>query len=107
MMIEPREPVYQWGQRVVALVDLINDGSYPEHPVDAVLAEVGSEGEIVQVGRHEGANQPVYMVEFDGLVIGCFEEEIMLVQELHTMVDEARGQISLLPEEPRAASSSV
>ena len=27
--IEPREPAYAWGQRVIALDDLVNDGSYP------------------------------------------------------------------------------
>ncbi|MFZ0837316.1 MAG: nitrogen fixation protein NifZ, partial [Xanthobacteraceae bacterium] len=27
-MIEPRLPKYQWGQRVKALIDLHNDGSY-------------------------------------------------------------------------------
>jgi len=101
MMIEPREALYQWGQRVVALVDLINDGTYPERPDEAVLAEVGSEGEIVQVGHHEEANQPVYMVDFDGTVVGCVEEEIMLLQELRNMVSEARGQMPLLADDSR------
>ncbi|WP_369796172.1 nitrogen fixation protein NifZ [Aquabacterium sp. NJ1] len=101
MMIEPREPQYQWGQQVVALVDLINDGSYPDRADREVLVETGSEGEIVQVGRHEELNQPVYMVEFDGgLVIGCLEEEILLCMELDQMLAESRsqsaGQMSLL-----------
>lgn len=95
MMIEPREASYNWGQRVVAMVDLVNDGTYPEKPLDAVLVEMGSEGEVVQVGHHEESNQPVYMVEFDGLVIGCLEEEIMLLQELSNMALEARGQVPL------------
>ncbi|HEX5356208.1 MAG TPA: nitrogen fixation protein NifZ [Aquabacterium sp.] len=92
MMIEPREAQYQWGQQVVALVDLLNDGTYPDRAPDEVLVEIGSEGEIVQVGHHEEANQPVYMVEFNGLVIGCLEEEIMLCMELDQMAAEARGQ---------------
>jgi nitrogen fixation protein NifZ len=96
MMIEPREAQYKWGQQVVALVDLVNDGTYPDLPADAVLAEVGSEGEIVQIGHHTETNQPVYMVEFDGLVIGCLEEEILLCLELDKMLSEARGQQSLL-----------
>ena len=96
MMIEPREPQYQWGQQVVALVDLVNDGTHPDHAPDAVLASRGSEGEIVQVGRHVEANQPVYMVEFDGLVVGCLEEEILLCQELDQMLSESRGQLRLL-----------
>ncbi|HEX5373868.1 MAG TPA: nitrogen fixation protein NifZ [Aquabacterium sp.] len=95
MMIEPREPLYDWGQRVVALADMINDGSYPDCPVDAVLVEMGSEGEVVQVGHHQESNQPVYMVDFDGLVVGCLEEEILLVHELAHLAQEARGQAVL------------
>lgn len=94
MMNEPREAQYQWGQQVVALVDLVNDGTYPDLAPDAVLAEVGSEGEIVQVGHHTETNQPVYMVDFDGLVIGCLEEEILLCMELDQMLADARGQTS-------------
>lgn len=96
MMIEPREAQYQWGQKVVALVDLLNDGTYPDRPEDTVLVEMGSEGEIVQVGHHEEANQPVYMVDFDGQVVGCIEEEIMLSLELAQMAAEARGQQRLM-----------
>lgn len=92
MMIEPREPAYQWGQRVVALLDMLNDGTHPERPDGDVLVDMGCEGEIVQVGRHEEGNQPVYMVDFDGLVVGCLEEEIMLAIELQQMAAEARGQ---------------
>jgi nitrogen fixation protein NifZ len=92
MMIEHREPAYQWGQQVLALVDMLNDGTYPDKPDDAVLVAQGAEGEIVQVGHHEEANQPVYMVEFDGLVVGCLEEEIMLRQELEAMVLQARNE---------------
>jgi nitrogen fixation protein NifZ len=95
MMIEHREAQYQWGQQVVALVDLVNDGTHPDHPTDAVLAEVGSEGEIVQVGHHTESNQPIYMVDFNGLVIGCFEEEILLCMELDKMLAESRGQLKL------------
>jgi nitrogen fixation protein NifZ len=91
MMIEQREPAYQWGQQVVALVDMINDGSHPDRDPEAVLVEAGSEGEIVQVGHHEELNHPVYMVEFDGLVVGCLEEEILLLQELDEMLSKARG----------------
>lgn len=95
MMIEQREPVYDWGQRVVALEDMVNDGSHPEQPADAVLVERGSEGEIVQAGLHEASGQPVYMVDFDGLVVGCLEEEIMLRQELDALLQAARGQRAL------------
>ncbi len=29
-LVEPRAALYAWGQRVIALDDLVNDGSYPE-----------------------------------------------------------------------------
>lgn len=68
---------FQWGQRVRALGDLYNDGSYPDLPVDALLVREGDSGEIVQVGTHVDTNTPVYMVEFGGTnVVGCLEEEI-------------------------------
>ncbi|MFZ2157168.1 MAG: nitrogen fixation protein NifZ [Bradyrhizobium sp.] len=76
-MIEPRLPKYQWGQRVRALIDLLNDGSFPGKPADAMLVSVGDTGEIVQVGTQTEANLPIYLVEFgELLVVGCLEEEI-------------------------------
>lgn len=76
-MIEPRLPKYQWGQRVQAQIDLINDGSFPNAPADALLVKVGDTGEIVQVGSHTDSNTPIYLVEFaENLVVGCLEEEI-------------------------------
>jgi nitrogen fixation protein NifZ len=77
-MIEPRLPRYQWGQRVKALVDLRNDGSFPDAAIEALLVGTGDVGEIVQVGTHTEANLPVYLVEFgERLVVGCLEEEII------------------------------
>lgn len=77
-MIEPRMPKYQWGQRVRALSDLQNDGSYPNVPAGMVLVSGGDTGEIVQVGQHTESNTPIYLVEFPGQrVIGCLEEEII------------------------------
>jgi nitrogen fixation protein NifZ len=76
-MIEPRAPKFQWGQRVAALGDLHNDGSYPDAELAALLVSVGDQGEIVQVGMHTDSNTPVYLVEFgDRRVVGCLEEEI-------------------------------
>lgn len=76
-MAEPREAKYQWGQPVATTADLINDGSYPDAPVDSLLAAQGTRGEIVNVGMVEETGIPVYLVEFqDGKVIGVFEEEI-------------------------------
>ncbi len=75
-MFEPRAPKWQWGQRVAATVDLVNDGTYPDQPLDALLVAAGTVGEIVQIGHHVEANVPVYLVEFGGRVIGCLEEEL-------------------------------
>jgi nitrogen fixation protein NifZ len=77
-MIEPRLPKYQWGQRVKALIDLHNDGTFPDAAAEARLVNVGDTGEIVQVGTHSEANIPIYLVEFgERLVVGCLEEEIV------------------------------
>jgi nitrogen fixation protein NifZ len=79
-MIEPRLPKFQWGQRVKALIDLHNDGSFPNAPLEALLVGVGDTGEIVQVGTHTEENMPIYLVEFgEKLVVGCLEEEIVPV----------------------------
>jgi nitrogen fixation protein NifZ len=80
-MIDQCEPKYQWGQPVVATVDLYNDGSLPETDEDALLVVAGGPGEVVQVGRHEQANVPVYMVDFGVAVLGCLEEEIAVAPE--------------------------
>ena len=78
-MLEPKEPKYQWGQSITTKVDLVNDGSYPDAPINAVLEKSGSKGEIVNVGVVEDTRELVYLVEFtDGKVIGVFEEEISL-----------------------------
>lgn len=74
---EPRTPRFQWGQPVVTLVDLLNDGSYPDLAAAALLAEAGARGEVVNVGMVEDSGLPVYLVEFaDGKVIGVLEEEL-------------------------------
>ena len=76
-MMDIREPIYQWGQKVRATVDLVNDGSHPGFEQDATLAAAGTEGEIVNVGHHVDANIPVYLVEFSGgVVVGCLEDEL-------------------------------
>lgn len=78
-MAEAREPKFQWGQPVITATELVNDGSYPDAPVDELLESRGTHGEIVNVGLVEETGEPVYLVEFpDGKVIGVFEEEISL-----------------------------
>ena len=76
-MLDIREPKFQWGQPVKTVVDLINDGSYPDMEDEALLVASGTQGEIVQTGMHEESNTPVYIVEFsDGKVVGCLEQEL-------------------------------
>lgn len=76
MHTEPKQPSYDWGMSVVALVDLINDGSYPDHAEGACLVTAGAVGEIVKVGHLIDDGEPLYLVEFGRKVIGCIEEEI-------------------------------
>ncbi len=73
---DPQSPKYQWGQNVVAATDLYNDGSLPDAPEDGLLVAAGGPGEIVQIGHHEEARVPVYMVDFGVAVLGCLEEEL-------------------------------
>jgi nitrogen fixation protein NifZ len=76
-VIDPRLPKYEWGQRVKTLIDLYNDGTFPNAEPEALLVANGGLGEIVQVGAHTDTSTPIYLVEFgDGLVVGCLEEEI-------------------------------
>jgi len=73
-----RPPRFQWGQRVQAVEDLYNDGSYPDQPLDVLLVRTGETGEVVNIGTIEETKRPLYLVEFDGsrLVVGCLEEEL-------------------------------
>jgi nitrogen fixation protein NifZ len=81
-MIDNREALYEWGQPVRAVIDLFNDGSYPDAEEGALLAAAGTLGEIVQIGHHAEANIPIYLVEFEGRrVLGCLEEEIELASD--------------------------
>ncbi|MBK8763350.1 MAG: nitrogen fixation protein NifZ [Burkholderiaceae bacterium] len=83
-MIDPRAPKYQWGQNVVAAVDLYNDGTMPEVSEDLLLIAAGGPGEIVQIGHHTDANLPLYLVDFGLCVLGCLEEELALAGTLPT-----------------------
>jgi nitrogen fixation protein NifZ len=73
----PREPLYGWGERVSAAVDLLNDGSHPHAPEGALLVPKGTPGAVARVGSAPEINAPVYLVEFPGgVMVGCFEEEL-------------------------------
>ena len=75
--LAPRDPAYAWGQRVIALDDLLNDGSHPERETDALLAARGSVGEVVKIGHAPDLNEPVYLVQFADCVVGCMEIELV------------------------------
>jgi nitrogen fixation protein NifZ len=89
MMIEPRPPIFEWGQAVCAAVDLYNDGSLPGAEDDVLLVAAGGPGEIVQIGHHTEANLPLYMVDFGTCVLGCFEEELVRLDEASAPTDVA------------------
>ncbi len=89
-MIDPRAPKYQWGQNVVAAVDLYNDGTMPEVSEDLLLIAAGGPGEIVQIGHHTDANLPLYLVDFGLCVLGCLEEELALAGTLPPPAVHAR-----------------
>ncbi len=75
-ILPPRAPRYHWGQPVVALVDLHNDGSHPDAAPDALLVARGAIGEIMRIGHHTDADMPVYVVDFGTRVVGCTEDEL-------------------------------
>ncbi|MBK6648730.1 MAG: nitrogen fixation protein NifZ [Betaproteobacteria bacterium] len=75
--MDTREPAYAWGQRVIAIDDLVNDGSHPERAEDALMAARGDVGEIVNIGHAQGLNEPVYLVQFADCVVGCLEIELV------------------------------
>lgn len=75
--IEPREPRFAWGQAVRAAVDLYNDGSVPDVALDQLLIAAGGPGEIVQIGQLVETKQPLYLVDFGLVVLGCLEEELL------------------------------
>jgi nitrogen fixation protein NifZ len=93
MSIEPIQPAYAWGMRVIALDDLFNDGSFPERAEGERLAPIGAVGEIVNVGQAVDSGEPVYLVEFGRCVIGCTEDEI------------APAPAGLLPEDEEGSAS--
>lgn len=57
-------------------------------PEDELIVAAGTTGEVVQIGHHEEANIPVYIVEFGateariGRVVGCLEGELAAARAL-------------------------
>lgn len=92
-MLDIREPKFKWGQPVIAMIDLINDGSHPEVEPEALLVASGTQGEIVQSGMHQESNTPVYIVEFPGgKVVGCLESELSPIHPLSPQAGRGPGR---------------
>lgn len=70
---------YQWGDQVKASNDIHNDGTFPQVEENAVLVYQGEQGYILQVGKEEGGVF-LYVVEFGGKMVGCFEDELSNIQ---------------------------
>ena len=90
--MEIREPAYAWGQRVIAIDDLVNDGSHPERAPEALQNERREVAEIINIGNAQDINYTVYHVQFGDCVVGCLEIELV------------PAPMGLLPETDEAAA---
>ena len=75
------------GDMVFAAVEIRNDGSVPDVPVEAVMAQPGTRGVLLNTGHLE--EQPevtLYLVRFEdenrdlGPPVGCWAEEIRSIE---------------------------
>ena len=89
MTIEQLNP----GDMVYAASHIYNDGGIPDIPHDALLAEPGTKGVIIETGHLEEAPERViYLVRFEdaelnlGPPTGCWPEELSAT-ELELSVD--------------------
>ena len=79
MNLEQLQP----GDTVYATGHIYNDGTIPNFPEDAMLAQPGSRGVILETGHLEEApDRMVYLVRFEdkdlnlGPATGCWPEEL-------------------------------
>lgn len=84
MNIEHSQP----GDVVYAASHIYNDGSIPECDQDALIAEPGTQGVIINTGHLEEAPQrTIYLVRFEnehlelGPPTGCWAEELSPTRE--------------------------
>lgn len=75
--------LYLVGDMVIAREAILNDGGVPDVPADALVAEAGARGVVVQVGRAEvDPAKVVYAVRFEagggelGPMVGCLPDEL-------------------------------
>lgn len=79
-MVEPTAARLHAGQEVRAARDLHNDGSHPGAAVDGLLAATGARGRVLRVGRHEESGLSVYLVDFDGCLLGCLDDDLDIAE---------------------------
>jgi nitrogen fixation protein NifZ len=85
MTLENRLDELEPGDMVFAATEIRNDGSVPHLPVDALLAQPGTRGVLLNTGHLEAQpNAVLYLVRFEdeqhelGPPIGCWPEEIRI-----------------------------
>lgn len=79
MSLDKLEP----GDMVFAAIEIRNDGSVPELPAEALLAQPGSRGVLLNTGHlEENPDAVLYLVRFEdenhelGPPVGCWPEEL-------------------------------
>jgi nitrogen fixation protein NifZ len=84
MMLEDLQP----GDVVYAAAELFNDGFVPDLPADALIAQAGTRGVVINTGHlEEDPEQTIYLVRFEGgdltlgPPIGCLPEELSAGKE--------------------------
>ncbi|MCB1907600.1 MAG: nitrogen fixation protein NifZ [Rhodocyclaceae bacterium] len=76
------DTTYRIGELVFASQRIVNDGSLPELPEDAVLAEAGRKGVIVRCGHLAESREEIFLVRFAdeggtlGPPVGCLADEL-------------------------------
>jgi len=75
------------GDTVFAAIDILNDGSHPEHAEDKTIATRGTRGVLVNIGHLEdNPDKQLMLVRFEssdltlGPPVGCWVEELLCEQ---------------------------
>lgn len=86
-MLKSEIPLLQPGDMVLAAARIENDGGIPEIPENAVLAEPGTRGVLLNVGHvEEDPDIEILLVRFEGAdgnmgpPVGCHPEELNLAE---------------------------
>ena len=61
------ESEYNVGDVVYAVCEILNDGSLPDYPEDALIAKKGAKGVVINEGHFEDfPDKNLYLVRFEG-----------------------------------------